>query len=202
MSKSFRKDLTGQRFGRLTVIEFVSNEHPKTYWRCQCDCGETTVVCQGELHKGSTLSCGCGRYKHKQSSSRLYRIWRKMKERCTNPNHKCYSNYGGRGIIICDEWKNNFTAFYTWAMENGYTEELTIDRIDVNGNYEPLNCRWVDLKIQQWNKQKTIYVEYKGEIRNLLEVSRLTGISVNTLHTRYQRGKRGEELGKPVQSKK
>lgn len=159
-------DLTGQRFGRLTVIERAENYiSPKgkqaPRWICQCECGATVVVVGESLRGGVTKSCGCffrecaskSNTTHGQSKTRLFKIWKGMKNRCYNPNNSAYKMYGGRGVTVCKEWANDFQPFYDWAMSNGYTEKLSIDRIDVNGNYEPSNCRWATQKDQVINRR-------------------------------------------------
>lgn len=127
-------------------------------------------------------------FTHGLSHTRLHRIWANMNVRCTNSNSPKYYCYGNRGIIVCDEWRNDFKAFYDWAMANGYTDDLTIDRIDNNGNYEPSNCRWVDYKTQMNNMTKNIMIEYKGKTQTLAQWADETGIPYKTLHKRIKTG--------------
>lgn len=169
----YYEDLTGKKFGKLTVVRRLKPEEVKTKqynWLCKCECGRYVSASANKLKTGIAKSCGCLKddfsigditRTHGKSHSKIYNVYSGMKQRCFNPNNDRYKNYGGRGITICDEWlgENGFENFYRWAMEAGYDEsksrtEQSIDRIDVNGNYEPSNCRWADSYTQARNKQK------------------------------------------------
>lgn len=164
------KDLTGLRFGRLIVIAHSERKPNRTHmWLCVCDCGTVRKVAGRDLRSGHTQSCGCFRIdrtreactKHGESkrrnhaSTRLYNIWVGMNRRCNNPRVKEFKYYGARGIKVCDLWCRHYENFRDWALDNGYNDDLTIDRIDVNGDYRPDNCRWVTNAEQQRNKRNT-----------------------------------------------
>ena len=150
------ENLLNKKFGKLTVIKFKEiSKDKKAIWYCQCECGKIIETSTHSLKSGNSTSCGCSRIKYKKFNERLYRIWAGIKTRCFNEKKKEYKNYGGRGIKICDEWLE-YKNFYIWAMTNGYKDNLTIERIDVNGNYEPNNCTWITIQEQQKNKRNTI----------------------------------------------
>lgn len=183
-------DMSGQIIGRLTVITRADKPKPaKTHWLCKCDCGNYTVVSRRHLKDHSTISCGCYRKEkkpktHGMKGTRIYRIWSGMKDRCCNPNSKYWKNYGGRGISVCDDWKTSFESFYEWSMDNGYTQELTLDRVNNDGNYEPSNCRWATMKEQSNNKRTNHYLTYKGETHTIQEWGELLGINPRIIHQR------------------
>lgn len=190
------KDLTGKKFGMLTVIGLQDTDSRKTYWVCQCDCGNIKVVRSDSLQSGAIRSCGCMKkaqekinltkhHSHKMSGTRIYHIWRGMKDRCYNVHSPSYYRWGGRGITICDEWKDNFSAFYSWAMENGYSENLTIDRIDNNGNYEPNNCRWATMEEQSRNRQSNVVIQIGNSKRTLKEWCEIFELEYGTILERY-----------------
>ena len=189
------KDITGQRFGRLTVIENVGRDkHRQVIWRCKCDCGKETIIRGYSLRSGNTQSCGCLQDEVREKThrthggvrTRLYTIWGGMKTRCLSPNEPCYQYYGGRGIKVCNEWLS-FDAFREWALSHGYRDDLTLDRINVDGNYEPSNCRWLTIQEQQSNKRSNRVIEFNGESHTLQEWANLIGISHATLIERIER---------------
>lgn len=185
-------DITGQRFGRLTVLRRVEGKSKgHTSWLCVCDCGNKVVAYGENIRYGRTQSCG-GLHKevikkcnstHGETNTRLFHIWSNMKARCSNKNLGSWKNYGGRGISVCSDWMR-FEAFRDWALLNGYDENLTIDRIDVNGNYEPKNCRWTTMKEQARNKRNNVV--YKGKC--LSEWAEEMGIGLKTLSRRLRSG--------------
>ena len=194
MGKSI--DLQGMRFGRLFVVEkYGKAKNGSIIWKCRCDCGKETMVTSCNLRSGSTNACGCLHNefisslskKHGLSHTRLHGIWRGIKGRCLNHKNSSYQNYGGRGIKICEEWKDNFENFYEWAMSNGYKDDLSIDRIDVNNGYFPENCRWVTDEVQSRNRRNNRKYSHDGETKTLSEWAREYGIDRKTLSDRMDK---------------
>lgn len=192
-------DLTGQRFGRLTVQELVQRDSAAngyvTKWKCRCDCGGTTITRTACLRNGTTRSCGCLRSElsaarkrvHNGKGTRLYAIWKGICSRCHNTHRSCYDRYGGRGISMCDEWRD-FATFREWAHANGYNDKLSIDRIDNNGGYTPENCRWVDDYAQAHNKRNNRIIEFQNEKLCLAEWGRRLGCNGQVISDRLKRG--------------
>lgn len=181
-------DLTGQKFGRLTVIKFDGiNKHKKARWRCVCQCGKECTALGSELRGRHTVSCGCWnkerKVTHGEGKTRLYRIWADIKTRCLNKTCKEYKDYGGRGITLCAEWIH-FETFKHWAVNNGYNDSLTIDRIDNNASYSPTNCRWATVKEQNRNQRSNRVIQGKC----LAEWAEISGINYNTLRHRLRKG--------------
>lgn len=184
-----KADIAGQRFGRLVAIKPVSTDkYGQVEWFCQCDCGNGCVTIVNRLRKGKTRSCGClkdegNNCRHGMAYSRLWRIYSQMKGRCYRESHKRYQDYGGRGITICDEWlgDNGFERFIEWSYSNGYSANLTIDRIDNDKGYFPDNCRWADRKTQGRNTRRNHLMTLNGETKTAIEWSEITGIPYSTL---------------------
>ena len=186
----------GDKFGKWTIIEeiapkIISNK-PRRMFRCQCECGNIGEVQLSCLRNRHSTSCGCEQKKKASSANTkhglekhpLYCTWKNMKKRCNNPNASEYENYGGRGISVCEEWSNSFQNFYNWAINNGWSKELTIDRIDVNKNYCPENCRWANIKIQMNNTTKNHYIKYNGDTYTLSTLSEHLNIPYNIVRYR------------------
>lgn len=188
------KNLLGRKFGRLTVISFDQFKNRGAYWLCKCECGNTKSVKGSNLTSGNVKSCGCLRLEvlntttHGMSRTRLYNIYRSIIKRCELKSSKDFPRYGGRGITVFDGWKESFEAFRDWALSHGYRDDLTIDRIDVNGNYEPSNCRWVSSKQQAQNRRNNRLITFKGETLCLTEWARRLNCSHETLHSRLKNG--------------
>lgn len=198
LSKS--KDLSGMEFGNLTVIKKVDRKNHSNRWLCKCKCGNEIICYQYNLERGTSTSCGClrsyyagkNRNCHGESYSVLYKKWQSMKNRCENPNSPNYKNYGGRGISVCEEWKT-FWKFREWSYQNGYRDGLTIERNDVNGNYCPENCCWIESFDQNSNKRNSSFIEYGGKKQTAAQWARELGIGKDTITYRIRAGWSPEE---------
>ena len=188
-------DLTGKRFGKFIVIErdkslVQPSGQTKTRWKCLCECGNVKIVTGSNLKRGNVKSCGCyakenpSHTTHGFSKTRIYHEWKGIIARCYNPNTTRYSDYGGRGITVCDEWREDFKKFLEWSAKNGYSENLTIDRIDNNKGYSPDNCRWTTRLIQANNKRNNHRITYNKETHTLSEWSRILNIDYKKLYNR------------------
>lgn len=194
------KDLSGQRFGRLFAVECVGRtNNGNAKWRCICDCGNVVDVASYSLRRGQTQSCGCIKDEQRHlkrthghtsgKRSRIYRIWSGIKTRCFNERQEyAFNKYGAKGITMCDEWRYSFEAFLDWSMKNGYSDSLTIDRIDPHGNYCPDNCRWVTQVKQQNNRSNNHVITYNGETHTLAEWNRILGFGRGVISKRLARG--------------
>lgn len=181
-------------FGRLKVLKEVNRRHGRRHFLCVCDCENEKVVMMSNLLGGQVRSCGCLKKEnyqnitHGQKGTRLYRIWNGMKTRCLNENDASYMQYGGRGIEIYDSWID-FAGFFNWAISSGYANDLTLERINVDGNYHPDNCEWIPLGEQAKNRTNTQYLTFQGETKTMKEWSEETGIEYPTLHARIKKYK-------------
>lgn len=192
-----KKDMIGKRFGRLTVLEEIDQKNSRglTCYVCKCDCGNIVNVCGRDMTREHTLSCGClhkkimqKRFlKHGGHGTRLYSIWRGMSTRCNIKNTDYYKHYGGKGVKICDEWKD-FSVFRDWALANGYADNLTLDRIDFNGNYCPENCRWLTIKEQSNNRSSNHCITYKGMTKTISQWAEYFGLSYSAMSARVYNG--------------
>lgn len=191
------KDLTNQKFGKLLVVEKACTKNGKVYWKCLCNCGKTTYATTSNLRCNKIKSCGCVKNeilvkrstKHNQRNTKLYEVWKSIKQRCLNPNNKAFVNYGKRGILICEDWKNDFINFYNWSIKNGYSEGLSIDRINVDGNYEPSNCRWTTRIVQANNTRTNRYITIDNETKSLADWCRHFNISYSLVYQREKKYK-------------
>lgn len=198
-----KHDLTGKRYGMLTVIEYVGTRGRRhhSYWKRSCDCGREVIARGSHLISGNIKSCGCLRSvanKEKSSQnglsrSRIYNTYYGMLKRCYLSSNASYDRYGGRGIGVCEEWRSDFKNFYEWAMQNGYGDGKSIDRIDVNGDYCPGNCRWVNAKHQANNRTNTTYITFSGQTRSASEWAEITGIPRVTIKNRIRKGMSPEQ---------
>lgn len=202
-------DITGQTFGQWTVIGRAPNiisgsgkrRRSRVAFYCRCICGAEKIILGESLRRGLSKSCGCAKAYYMSTNLRthggtetpLYGVWCAMKARCNNPNATAYGDYGGRGIRVCDEWLHDFSAFRDWAVSAGYVDtgnghQCSIDRIDVNGNYCPENCRWVDSVAQANNRRSNHYLTFNGETHNLTEWAQITGLPMKKIADRIYHG--------------
>lgn len=195
------EDLTGRKFGRLTVLERTENKGGQTMWLCECECGTQKIVRASHLKTGAIQSCGClmremlckRNTTHGGRKTRLYGIWHGMKDRCYDPSHNRYEHYGLRGIVVCDEWLHSFEAFRDWAIANGYDEAAprgtqTIERINLDGNYCPDNCRWATAEEQANNKSNNHFLTYNGRTQTTAQWAKEVGLKRTTLEYRVKHG--------------
>lgn len=205
-------DITGKKYNRLTVIKRLENSKDGSpRWLCKCDCGNYTKVLGKNLKNNSVKSCGCliiennkEHSKHNLCDTRLYSIWQNILNRCRNKKLKSYKNYGARGIKVCKEWEKDFINFYNWAMANGYKDNLTIERINVNGNYEPNNCKWISIKKQSYNKRNSLRFTINNETKCLAELCKEHNLNYVTIYNRIFKSKMDilTALSKPIMTEK
>lgn len=193
-------DLTGQQFGRLTVLEHKGrDENRNQFWLCKCECGNEKIIRSANLKSGNTKSCGClnnemlpkrskSNIKHGMCNTRIYNIWSGLKSRCNYKGNDSYQSYGARGIKVCKEWEKDFISFYDWAMQNDYNDNLSLDRIDNNGDYEPGNCRWATEIEQKNNTSYNTVLDYRGEKLTMAEIARKYNVNYDMFIRRIQRG--------------
>lgn len=206
-------DITGKKYGRLTVVSYAGlTKDKKAQWNCVCECGNEKTVRAAGLKSGDVRSCGClakeawrevrgkqvgedsSRYKHGLSKSRINSIYREIKGRCNCTSNPAYPRYGGRGIKMCEEWEMDFMAFYQWSMDHGYSDNLTIDRIDNDKGYSPDNCRWSTWNEQENNRSNNARIEYLGETHTISEWGDILGIRKGLLYKRHRKGMPPEKM--------
>lgn len=183
-------DLIGRKYNRLTVVARAPNKYGRTAWECQCECGKVLVVTGNALRENNTRSCGCFKLQrsseshrtHGMSKSRTYFSWCSMKDRCCNPNNEDFHHYGGRGIKVCERWLHSFEAFLEDMGEK--PPRTSIERKNVNGNYEPGNCRWATQREQTRNKRTNHLITFNGQTKTLMEWSEITGIDYRLIRKR------------------
>lgn len=201
-------NLEGQKFNRLLVVNLLErrDKNGARLWNCICDCGNTVVVSTDRLRSGWTKSCGCFQRDtviennkaraHYQdvNNARLYRIWKGMIARTIYPSQDSYENYGGKGITVCKEWINDYLMFESWALNNGYSDELSIDRIDGNKNYSPSNCRWADRTTQNNNQKSNINLSIGDLTMSIAQWAKFLGVPKSRLYWRRRRGYNTENI--------
>lgn len=197
-----KENLIGKKFGRLRVVGDGTHENWIHKWECLCDCGNKVYVATSKLKSGHTQSCGCLQKErtskasliHGKYKSRIHKEWRGILHRCKNPSASHYENYGGRGIDVCEEWKgkNGFFNFYNWSMENGYSDDLTLDRIDNDKGYSPENCRWITHQENCWNRGKRTDCKtaHSGVVKTVFKSGNVKyratiGVNYKTIHLGY-----------------
>lgn len=196
----------GKKFGRLTILNYagLSEKMKRRLVTCKCDCGNIINANFTDLVHNKVISCGC-RHKeiyasggnsktHGLSKTRIYKLYHSILTRCNNPNCNHYKDYGGRNIGICEEWATDFLAFREWALNNGYSDNLTIERIDVNKGYSPDNCCWIPREKQVLNRRKTVYITYNGEKKPMSVWAKELGVSYYTLRWRKDKGFSEKEI--------
>lgn len=194
-------NLIGKRFERLVVKERAEDAvspsgRRRVRWLCECDCGNEIIAYPDNLKGGKTKSCGCYQNDmnrkrfatHGMTNTHIYGIWSSMKARCFNKNATAYKDYGGRGVVMCDEWKNDFESFYQWALSSGYEQGLSIDRIDNDKNYCPENCRWVTSDVQASNRRSNRNITYSGETHTVTEWAQKFNKNPKTIFNRIYSG--------------
>ena len=187
------EDLSGRRYGKLLVLNLVDvskdDKFEKNWaYNCLCDCGNKTIKTRTQLLTRKKVSCGCDYHKDGRSFERLYGIYKGMCDRCENQNIDAYRLYGERGIKVCGEWSgfDGYDNFKKWSLNNGYSDELSIDRIDNNGNYEPNNCRWATQYEQSNNTRRCRMLTYKGKTQTMTQWARETGLTVAAIRGRLK----------------
>lgn len=185
----FEDTIIGRKFGKLEVVSFShKNKSYHTYYNCKCECGKMTTTRKDGLLRGEVTSCGCLNMSiYGLSYHRLYKIYTEMKYRCYNINSEHYPNYGGRGIKIYQPWLDDFILFYNWAQLNGYDDSLTLDRIDVNGDYIPKNCRWITMYEQADNKRHTVYIRHNNSNMTIRQIANMYNVDYNYLYRRIRK---------------
>lgn len=182
-------DITGKKFNHLEVIKLDHEKNGVRYWLCKCDCGNNKVINGDKIKRGEVKACGCLRgkkTKYNYQNKKLYKKWQHMMSRCYNENDISYKNYGGRGIKVCNKWKN-YDEFAKWSLTHGYSENLEIDRINVNGSYSPRNCRYITNLENKRNRRITLKYNYNGQLLTLKEIADINNIQYKTLWSRMKK---------------
>ena len=192
--KSNDEKWIGQKFNKLTVVGFV-RKNDRWHWKCKCECGGESVAYPNQVIRGKTKTCGCGKsvtfhnmhLKHGEAGTRLNKIWKDMRKRCNNKNCKSYKYYGAKGVKVCEEW-NDYINFKEWAINNGYEDGLSIERIDVDKDYCPENCTWITMKEQTENQTHTIFVEHNGRKMSVGKWCDELNLKRSTVYGRISKG--------------